>query len=490
MSPEIVSVAERALDLACDALVVGACTGDEGPKLSPTATEADRSLDGQLVEHLSQSGFKGKLGDVAVVPTFGRLAPLAVAVVGLGSKEDLRPSALRRASGTAARALSERSVIGSMLHELIPGDEGTRAAIEGFLLGGYRFSTYKTDPHPTKTQRVVFPDAPEEAIQRAIVAARATALARDLTNEPSSSLTPEVLADRARSLAEDAGLECTILDEHELAAKGFGGILGVASGSAVPPRLIQLRYVPEQQPVGKVAIVGKGVTFDSGGLSLKDAKNMEAMKTDKGGAAAVLATMSAVGGLGVRVEVIGLVPATENMPGGRALKPGDVLSHYGGTTTEVLNTDAEGRLILADALAFACEQDPDAVVDIATLTGSILVALGPRVSGLFSNDDALTRELQTAAEAAGERVWPMPLVDDYKSELDSEVADAKNIGSRYGGAITAALFLSRFVKDGIPWAHLDIAGAARSERDYDEISKGATGAGTRTLIEWIERRES
>lgn len=488
MPPEIVSTTERPLDLACDVLVVGACTGDQMPDLSPTAAEADRSLDGQLVAHLSQSGFKGKLGDVAVVPTFGRLASSAVAVVGVGSKGDLRPSVLRRASGTAARALSERSVIGSMLHELIPSDEGTRTATEGFLLGGYRFSAFKTDPHPSKTQRVLFPNAPEAVIQRAIVTARATALARDLTNEPSSSLTPAVLADRARSLAEDAGLECTIFDEHELADKGFGGILGVASGSAVPPRLIQLRYVPEQ-PVGKVAIVGKGVTFDSGGLSLKDAKNMEAMKTDKGGAAAVLAAMSAVGSLGARVEVVGLVPATENMPGGQALKPGDVLSHYGSKTTEVLNTDAEGRLILADALAFACEQNPDAVVDVATLTGAILVALGPRVSGLFSNDDALTRELQTAAEAAGERVWPMPLVDDYKSELDSEVADAKNIGSRYGGAITAALFLSRFVKEGIPWAHLDIAGAARSERDYDEISKGATGAGTRTLIEWIERRE-
>jgi leucyl aminopeptidase len=487
MPPEILSTAEPPLDISCDVLVVGAYADGAALELSPTGIDADRALDGHLAEYLAGNGFKAKIGDVAVVPTLGRLAAAVVAVVGLGPKADLKPETVRRASGVAARHLAERAVIASTLHETVASDDGTRAGAEGFLLGGYRFTTYKSDPQTIKTQRILLPSGATRAIERGVISADATSLARDLTNEPSASLTPEMLADRARALAGVADLECTVLDEHELADKGFGAILGVGAGSAHPPRLIQLRYAPAQ-PTGKVVLIGKGVTFDSGGLSLKDAKNMEAMKTDKAGAAAVLGVMSSLSRLGVGVEVIGLVPATENMPGGRAIKPGDVVTHYGNKTTEVLNTDAEGRLILADALAFGCEQEPDAIVDVATLTGAIVVALGSKVTGLFSNNDALTEELRAAAESAGEYLWPMPLVEDYRSELESEVADAKNIGSRYGGSITAALFLSRFVTDELPWAHLDIAGAARAERDYDEIPKGGTGTATRTLIEWIERR--
>jgi leucyl aminopeptidase len=486
MPPEIVSSSEPALDIPCDALVVGAFEGG-APQLSPTGADADRGLEGHLSEYLSGNGFKAKVGDIAVVATLGRLAAATVAVVGLGPKAEVRPDTVRRAAGVAARGLAERPVIASTLHESVGNDDGTRAAAEGYLLGGYRFTTYKSDPQTAKTQRILFPSGATRAIERAVIRAEATSLARDLTNEPSASLTPEKLADRTRALADVAGLECTVLDERELADKGFGGILGVGAGSAHPPRLIQLRYTPAQ-PNTKIVLIGKGVTFDSGGLSLKDAKNMETMKTDKAGAAAVLGVMSSLSRLGAGVEVIALVPATENMPGGRAIKPGDVLTHYGNKTTEVLNTDAEGRLILADALAYACEQEPDAIVDVATLTGAIVVALGSKVTGLFSNNESLTQELRSSAESAGERLWPMPLVEDYKSELESEVADAKNIGSRYGGSITAALFLSRFVTNGLPWAHLDIAGAARAERDYDEIPKGGTGAATRTLIEWIERR--
>ncbi|MDQ4144727.1 MAG: leucyl aminopeptidase, partial [Actinomycetota bacterium] len=315
----------------------------------------------------------------------------------------------------------------------------------------------------------------------------ATLTARELTNEPASALWPEVLAERAREVAEVAGLECTLLDENELAERGFGGLLAVAQGSTRPPRLIELRYKPEN-PLGHVAIVGKGVTFDSGGLSLKDAKSMETMKTDMGGGAAVIGAMGALPRLDVRVEVTAVVPTTENMPSGSAVKPGDVITHYGGKTSEVLNTDAEGRLILADALAYVSEQRPDAIVDVATLTGAMMVALGKKAAGYFANDDGLAAEIERAAGTAGERVWRMPLFDDYRSDLDSDVADIKNIGTRFGGAIFAALYLGDFIGDGISWGHLDIAGPGRAESDYDEVTKGASGFAARTLVAWLESR--
>ncbi|HYP23233.1 MAG TPA: leucyl aminopeptidase, partial [Actinomycetota bacterium] len=261
---------------------------------------------------------------------------------------------------------------------------------------------------------------------------------------------------------------------------------GVAQGSAQPPRFIQLHYRPDNA-TAKVALVGKGITYDSGGLSLKDAKSMETMKTDMSGAAAVIGAMGAVGRIRPNVEVLGLVPATENMPGGGAIKPGDVIRHYGGTTVEVLNTDAEGRLVLADALAFASEQEPDAIVDVATLTGAIMVALGTRAAGCFSNDDDLAQRLIDAGAQEGERLWRMPLFADYAGDIESDVADLKNIsGARWGGAIVAAVFLQQFVGKGIKWAHLDIAGAARAEGPSAEISKGGTGTAARTLVSWIE----
>ncbi|MDQ3983396.1 MAG: leucyl aminopeptidase, partial [Actinomycetota bacterium] len=294
------------------------------------------------------------------------------------------------------------------------------------------------------------------------------------------------LARRAREVADVAGLSFTVWDEKELARRGFGGLLGVAQGSAQPPRFVQLHHRPDN-PRAKVVLVGKGITYDSGGLSLKDAKSMETMKTDMSGAAAVIGAMGAVGRIRPDVEVLGLVPTTENMPGGGAIKPGDVIRHYGGKTVEVLNTDAEGRLVLADALAFASEQEPDVIVDVATLTGAIMVALGTRAAGLFCNDDALAQELIDAGAQEGERLWRMPLIDDYAQDIESDVADLKNIsGARWGGAIVAAVFLQQFVGEGISWAHLDIAGAARAEGAAAEISKGGTGTAARTLVSWVE----
>ena len=282
-------------------------------------------------------------------------------------------------------------------------------------------------------------------------------------------------------------LECEIWDEKTIQKKGFGGLLAVGRGASNPPRFIQLRYKPKHA-AGRVAIVGKGVTFDSGGLSLKPANSMENMKSDMAGAAAVIATMGALPRFDVRTEVLAFVPSTENLPSGDSLKPGDVIKHYSGKTTEVNNTDAEGRLILADALAFACEQNPDAIVDIATLTGGIMVALGTRISGIFSTDDALYEELSSAATAAGEDIWRMPLADEFKRDLESEVADMKNSGSRYGSASVGGIFLKEHVREGIPWVHLDIAGTDWADKPHDLGPKGSTGVMTRTLINWLASR--
>ena len=489
MPPQVTPSEQGPTDLACDVLVVGAHSGEQGAELGPGAAEVDGPLGGALGEHLSDVRFKGKPGETTLVTTLGRLPAKTVAVVGLGGRGEPAARAARKAAGAIGRKLSDRAVIASVLHRDLQSDAAAaaEATVEGLLLGSYKFNGYKSDPHPSKIEQILLPGASAEWIERGLAIAEGTALARDLINEPASTLTPDALARRAREVADVGGLECTVFEENDLAAKGFGGMLAVAQGSTTPPRFIQLHYKSDA-PKAKVIVVGKGITFDSGGLSLKDPKNMETMKTDMSGGAAVIGAMSAISRLKPSVEVIALVAATENMPGGEAMKPGDVMRHYGGKTTEVLNTDAEGRLVLADALAYASELGGDAIVDVATLTGSITVALGLKVAGLFSNDDALADEIVAAGDAAGERFWRMPLFDDFKTELVSEVADQKNVGSRWGGAIIAAKYLEEFVAKKTPWAHLDIAGPARAESDYDDTPKGGAGFATRTLIRWIEGR--
>jgi leucyl aminopeptidase len=483
---EIVPTTETPTEVTADVVAVGATNNGGDFALGTSARSVDDILEGGLSEHLDRSGFKAKIGSVAIVPTFGRVAPKTVAVVGLGSTST-DAAEVRRAAGNAARRLSHYQVAASTLHE--GGDAGTAAAAaEGWHLGSYRFNEYKSDPKLSKLQRVLFlGETSEEELTKARARAEASITARDLTNEPASTLWPETMADRARAIADANGLEITVLDENDLQSKGFGGLLAVGQGSVRPPRLIQLRHAPEN-PSGKVALVGKGVTFDSGGLSLKDAKSMETMKTDMAGGAAVLGAMSALKRLAVGCEVIGIVPATENLPGDSAIKPGDVIRHYGGQTSEVLNTDAEGRLILADGLAYASELQPDAILDVATLTGAMMVALGRKAAGYFSNNDALAKEIEVAASRAGERVWRMPLFDDYRSDMDSDIADIKNIGTRWGGAIYGALYLRDFVAKDIPWGHIDIAGPARVDSDQDEVSKGGSGVAARTLIAWLEER--
>jgi len=485
--PQVVRTEESASSIACDALVVGGFSSDGGIELAAEAMAVDEALGGHLSE-LAATGFKAGIGDVAVVPTLGSLPARVVAVVGLGPRDRATSKEVRNAAGSAARRLADHPDIASLLHAGLPDANGAAgAAIEGFILGGYRYTTFKSDPRPSKVQRILSLGGENAELDHATAVAEATLLARDLTNEPASSLTPTALARRAQEVADVAGSTCRVLHEQELNERGFGGILAVSRGSAEPPCLIEMRYEPADAK-GHVAIVGKGITYDTGGYTLKPAPTMENMKTDMAGAATVIGLMSILDRIGIEVAVTAYIPAAENMVSGAAIKPGDVFKHYNGKTTEVNNTDAEGRLVLADAVALASEESPDAIVDIATLTGHIHVALGGRLTGLFSSDDALGEELRRAGDEVGEPMWPMPLFASYRKELESTIADMKNAGNRYGGAISAALYIGEFVGDGIPWAHLDIAGTGRCEADRDEVTKGGTGVGVRTFVRWLEQR--
>jgi leucyl aminopeptidase len=484
-----------ALRADADLLVVPVFAGRD---LGPGAAEALAALGGPHELLLEARGFEGKAKQAVVLPTFGRLPAAELLLVGLGERDQVDTEALRRAAAVALRAAGRARRAVTTLAQVLPDDpEGAVEAVsEGAHLGAYRFDKYKAATREDSAREngrlaeltVSMPDGGEglaAAATRGEVRARATNLARDLSNEPASSLHPEDLAEAARRLV-DKGITVTVKDERALAAEGFGGIIGVGQGAANPPRLVELRYEPEGAR-GRVVLVGKGITFDSGGLSLKPSEGMEAMKTDMSGAAAIVGVMSALADLGVGVAVTGYLATAENMPSGSATRPGDVLTMRNGKTVEVLNTDAEGRLVMADALAYGAESEPDAMIDVATLTGACMVALGMRYTGLMSNDDALAAELLDAAAKAGEPAWRLPLPREYHKQVEGEVADLKNVGTRWGGALNAGLFLEEFVADR-PWAHLDIAGPARSDEADAHIPKGSTGVAVRTLLSWLERR--
>jgi leucyl aminopeptidase len=439
---------------------------------------------------LAHQGFEGGVGQTQVMPN-GTGYPLMT--VGLGPSDAVDLHVIRRAAAAVAKAASRQRVVATTLLEAAPegADTGAvaQAIAEGFALASYRFTRYKGDPKPSCIERVLVVGGGGKKVQtgleRGALIADAVCLARDLVNEPGGTLTPRALAQAAVELAERENLRISVLDEVDIEAAGLGGLLGVNRGSTEPPRFIELSYEPEK-PKGTVALVGKGITFDSGGLSLKTADGMTTMKDDMGGAAAVIGAMSVVRHIAPRMRVIAYVPATDNMPGGDATRPGDVLKMRNGKTVEVLNTDAEGRLILADALSLACEERPDAVIDLATLTGACVVALGSKIAGLMGNHQGWIDQVREAADVAGERVWPLPLPTDYRKGLDSDVADLKNVtGGRDGGTLVAGLFLQEFVAEGIPWAHLDIAGPAFLGDDDGEISKGATGFGVRTILQTL-----
>ncbi len=477
---------------------------------------ADEALDGALTvparEVIRSLQLAGKPGQLAQVPA--RVGERVVRVAFLGVGDRSAPE-LRRAGAELGRALrpGETAVATAMAGA---DDDQVRAFAEGVMLGSYRYSE-KSDTvrdqagqdqagqNQDKEASVLLLMAPgaqavaapgtavggtgvsqDGPVGQAAVLATATALARDLANTPSVRKSPQWLADAASDAAAQAGIAVRVWNGQELAAAGFGGIMAVGSGSERPPRLIELAYAPPSAQ-RHVVLVGKGITFDSGGLSLKPNDGMKAMKTDMAGGAVVIAVLSALARVGVTDQVTGLVAAAENMPSGSAYRPGDVITCYGGRTVEVLNTDAEGRLVLADAIAYAdATLRPDAIIDIATLTGAARIALGGSRAALYATSDDLAAGLIAAGEACGDRLWQMPLADDYRSALDSPVADLANVskGSEGAGSILAALFLREFAGS-TPWAHLDVAGAARSSGDDGEISAGATGFGTRLLLRWL-----
>jgi leucyl aminopeptidase len=433
----------------------------------------------------------GAAGELVVVPVAGREVQTVVFVgVGDGSLPSLR----RAASALARRSASASSMATTLAHGC--DIEGLRAIAEAIGLASYSVPTAASAEPKALTEVTLVVDRPAQAtaaLDATAAVVDAVSLARDLVNTPSLVKTPRWMADRAVDIAARAGLEAEVWDERRLAIEGFGGVLAVGRASARPPCLVRLTYAPDRAE-RHVVLVGKGITFDSGGLSLKPLDGMTAMKTDMAGGAAAIATMSALGRLGATCAVTALVPLAENLVGGDANRPGDVIRHYGGTTVEVLNTDAEGRLVLADALAYATTRlRPDAVVDLATLTGAATLGLGRGHGALFCTSDELRDELVEAATAGGERLWPMPLVDDYRDCLDSPIADLRNIGdpakSYGGGSIVAALFLREFVAT-TPWAHLDIAGPARADGDDGELTKGGTGFGVRTLLRWLAPQTS
>ena len=464
-----------------------------GLTLGPGGEQAE-ALGTPIAPLLEARGFKGKVGEALALPTLGRLPATTLLFVGVGDAERVDTEALRRAAAATVRQARGAKLAVTTLPLVLEGDlpAAVRAVTEAAHLAAYRFDKYKRKQEERGGERLeqltlACEDTPElrAALRAGEIRAAATNLARDLANEPANYLHPADLAAVAQRVVEGKGVTVTVRDERALVEEGFGGLVGVGQGAAHPPRLVELSYRPEGA-TRSVVLVGKGITFDSGGISLKPAEGMERMKTDMSGAAAVLAVMTALADLGIKVNVTGYLAAAENMPSGAAMRPGDVLVMKDGKTVEVINTDAEGRLVMADALALGAASQPDAIIDVATLTGACMVALGPKYAGLMSNDERLAGELLDAARAAGEPAWRLPLPEEYRSELDSEVADLKNVGQRYGGALIAGLFLREFV-GGRPWAHLDVAGPARSDSDDGYTPKGATGTTVRTLLTWLER---
>jgi leucyl aminopeptidase len=462
-----------------------------GPTVGHGADAVEAAFPGSLATFMERAGFEGKAGQSLFVPLAGPTA--SALLVGVGPADDVTLDGLRTAAALVAQRASSSARVATTLADAAPDslDAGAvgQAIAEGVLLGSYSFDEYRATKKATKIRTVtVLVDGGVAAVRKGVargeIVAGAVAWARDMVNTPARELSPQDFARKTQQLLRGKNVKVEVLDVTAMKRQKLGGVLGVGQGSKQPPRLVKMTYSPPRAK-GTIALVGKGVVFDSGGLSLKTGSGMETMKTDMGGAAAVIAAMSALSGLGVTTKVVGYTPMVENMPSGDAIRPGDVLTFRNGKTAEVLNTDAEGRLILADALALAAEGKPDGIVDLATLTGACVVALGEKIAGLMANDEAFGDRVEAASKRAGERMWPLPLPKEYRKLLDSEIADMKNIsGGGYGGALTAGLFLQEFVNE-VPWVHLDIAGPARAGSDDGYTRRGGTGFGVRTLLELV-----
>ncbi|MFG3049697.1 leucyl aminopeptidase [Kitasatospora sp. NPDC048239] len=483
-----------AASLRADALVIGVAKGAKGIVLAPGAEAVSEAFEGKLAEVLTTLGATGAEGEAVKVPSPAGLKAALVLAVGLGeaAEDGYDLETLRRAAGVAARALAGSKKVALAL----PAEdaEETEAIALGALLGAYSFGTYKNGGGKEPVGELVLLAArkgskdAKAAVERAAVVGEEMNRARDLVNTAPNDLNPKSFAAIAQAAGKEHGLKVEVLDEKALLKGGFGGLLGVGNGSANPPRLVKVAYT-HPKAKATLAFVGKGITYDSGGISLKPAGHNETMKCDMAGAAAVFAAVVSAKRLGLAVNVTAWLALAENMPSGSATRPGDVLRMYGGKTVEVLNTDAEGRLVLADAIVRAGEENPDVIVDVATLTGAMLLALGSRTFGVMANNDELRETLHTLAGEAGEQSWPMPLPAELRKGMtETTIADLANMGERMGGGLVAGLFLKEFVAEGIDWAHLDIAGPAFHEgAPFGYTPKGGTASAVRTLVRFAER---
>ncbi|MDD5063932.1 MAG: leucyl aminopeptidase [Phycisphaerae bacterium] len=484
-----------------DLLATGLFSDVKG--LDKLNAELDEKLGGAIEQVMKLGDFKGKAGTSAVVYGNDNIGAKRVLLVGLGEKKKATLDTVRKAAANAAKKSVELKAenLSLALHRAFDGKFDLaavgRAMAEGTYLGSYRYDEFVTGSENGRLKslsvEVIDSDSGKEAklkkgLSMGIIIGKAQSYARTLANRPANVINPETLAAEAKKTAKvTAGLTCTILDEKQMAAKGMGGILAVGSGSKNPPRFIVLKYSPAGKAAKNkptIALVGKAITFDSGGICIKPSANMDEMKFDKSGGIAVLGTMKAAAELKLPINIYGIIPAAENMPSGTSYRPGDIITTFSGKTVEVLNTDAEGRMILCDALAYAVKQDCDVIIDIATLTGACVVALGKYMAGLMGNDEKLMKQLQTAAEESGEKVWLMPSGDEYAEEMKSKIADLKNTGSKWGGACTAAAFLRQFTGDA-KWAHVDIAGMDMFEAATEHTTQGSSGFGVRLLTTYL-----
>jgi len=460
---------------------------------SEDAKKVDTAMGGMLSEVAGAEDFEAKPGNLLLIHTHGKIPAKRVLLVGLGKIPELTATDLQTIAAKIGRKAKE--VAAKTIAVSLPKELQAQAVVEGLMLGTYTFFKHKseeTQRQEKHIEEVVLLTTPPRlnavvaGISRGETVSQAVNFARDLVNEPPSFTTPTHLADVSKKLVKGhATMSCEVFGPQEMKKLGMEAILGIARGSEEEPRFIKLSYKGGSSKT--VCLVGKGITFDTGGLSLKDSKNMETMKLDMAGAAAILGVFSVLPILKPNINVVGLIAATENMPGPKAVKPGDVVRAMNGKTIEILNTDAEGRVVLADALSYAgVNVKANAIVDLATLTGACMVALGEEIAGMFTDDETLAKDLKRSAAQSGENIWAMPLAREYKEFLKSDVADVKNIsGSKYGGAINGALFLQEFAPKGIPWAHLDIAGPAYAEKDTALTPKGGTGFGVRMLLQWL-----
>jgi leucyl aminopeptidase len=491
---EIRAATGNILKIKADAIVVYHYEGVKKPE--GEAAAADKALDGAITQLIKKGDIKGKLNEVTLIHSLGRLPAGRIIVVGLGKKRKLDTNKIRGAVGETCRYLRGKgitSVAGTVPWAGINGigtDDAVQSITEGAILGLYTFKRHITKKESQRGEIKTFTIVGrgkrrlESIIEKGKILAEAANWARDMVNEPSNFMTPNDMAGAARQLAEKYGLEIEVFEKEKIQELGMGGLLGVSQGSQQPPRFIVLSYKGNASGKIDLVLAGKGVTFDSGGISIKPSNGMEEMKGDMAGGASVMAALMAVARLKPKINVTALVPATENLPSGTAMKPGDIITAMNSKTIEVLNTDAEGRLILADALCYAKKIGAKAIIDVATLTGACQIALGRVCTGAFTNNQTFLNKVIAVGNASGEPAWQLPMYEEYREQLKSDYADIKNIGNRYGGAITAAKFLEEFV-GGTPWVHLDIAPTSDTDKDKGYQVKGATGVPVRTLVNLV-----